>query len=662
MSFSVGQYYCCNSSAATPTLHHSKFRNPITAYRRRRYRPPGTPLSHWKYVDEGQRGGGGVALSARKLAAGLWQLRLLAEISSGGGAGGGRVKFGSCDWLRFQPPTDAEHVNIALLLHRSSRKYDVEPRGPWQSPLLNCSSNHKIPHKHESSLLYRKSAMEGATKWDPRCSKTSTEAYYYTHMKLLEDQVAKLSVGSALQAELVQARLQILQLEDEQRSSKKKFKHLMRKLGEERKSRRSKEHHKIRAVIDDFKDELSKERKSRKKIEILNSKLVKELADGESAAKQLMEDYREEKRGREIMQEICNELAKKIGEDKAELEALNCEAMKIRAEVEEERRMLQLAEIWREERVQMKLIDAKLALEYKYHQMNKLVADLESLVSSQSAPQDIAELRKAELIRQAVKSVNIQDIKEFEYVPPKSSDIFSIFEELQRGKANERESEPLVNYSPVGGASNSQIVHHEVNKYNNNYELNYSNSFIVCNSGLEPDSRIWEAVDHVEDQGSRCSLKGSDHSRAIVTRGKFSSRSIIACNENGGQNSPNTEINEVCSTSGGQLKQKASSVYKLRSSFPSNREITSDGGDRMLSSGAISSVGTTSLRRKLVDSALRQRDYMGKFVSPDLRNPHITRGMKGFVEWPRGNQKNGLKSKLLKALMESHKSKFRAMS
>ncbi|KAK3188369.1 hypothetical protein Dsin_027930 [Dipteronia sinensis] len=583
--FSVGHCY----SSSPPRHRHTKF--PISGYQHRRYGTPGTPLSHWKFLDEAHKsdgGGAGVALSARKLAAGLWQLHLL---GGGGGGGGGRVKFGSCDWFRFQTGSGTEHVNFVLPLHRSSRKYGVKSRDLWQSHLLNCNPNYKIPRKHESSLPYPnpKSVMEGATKRDRRCSKKSTEPYFfYTQMKLLEGQVTTVSVVSALQAELMQAQLQILQLEDERQYSKMKFVHLMRKLGEERKSRRSREHSKISAVIDGFKDELSKERKIRKKIEFLNSKLVKKLADGESATKKLMEDYEKEKRGREMMEEVCNELAKKIGEDKVELDALNREAMKIHKEVEEERRMLQLAEVWREERVHMKLVDAKLALEHKYRQLIKLVTDLESLLRSQTVPLDIAELREAELIIRAVKSVNIQDIKEFEYVHPKSSGIFSIFKDLEQDEASERESD-------VGNASNYQIVPHEV---------------------------------------SRCSVKGSDHPGRF-----FGSRSVIECNENGGENSPYIEINEVCSTSKGQVKRKA---------FPSNpklHEITSgDHSNRWLSSGTTSSVGTSS--------PIRQRDHM--------ENPHITRGMKGFIEWPQGggNRKNGLKSKLLKG----QKSKFRDMS
>ena len=42
---------------------------------------------------------------------------------------------------------------------------------------------------------------------------------------------------------------------------------------------------------------------------------------------------------------MCDELAKEIAEDKAEVEALKSESMKMRDEVEEEKKMLQMAAI-----------------------------------------------------------------------------------------------------------------------------------------------------------------------------------------------------------------------------------------------------------------------------------------------------------------------------
>ena len=61
------------------------------------------------------------------------------------------------------------------------------------------------------------------------------------------------------------------------------------------------------------------------------------------------------------MEEACSELTREV-EDQAEVELLRRECLRMREEMEEERRMLQMAEVWREERVQMKRFDTKLAL------------------------------------------------------------------------------------------------------------------------------------------------------------------------------------------------------------------------------------------------------------------------------------------------------------
>ena len=49
--------------------------------------------------------------------------------------------------------------------------------------------------------------------------------------------------------------------------------------------------------------------------------------------------------------------------------------------------MLQIAEVWHEERVQMKLIEAKLALEKKSSALDKLREDLEAFINSKMTSQ-----------------------------------------------------------------------------------------------------------------------------------------------------------------------------------------------------------------------------------------------------------------------------------
>ncbi|PON73517.1 hypothetical protein PanWU01x14_056990 [Parasponia andersonii] len=99
-----------------------------------------------------------------------------------------------------------------------------------------------------------------------------------------------------------------------------------------------------RAQIADLKTELEYERRARKKLEIMNKRLVKELT--------------EERKGREAMEKMCEELANEISFDKSEI-------TRMKREMEEERKMMRMSEVLREERVQMKLAEAKIFLEEK---------------------------------------------------------------------------------------------------------------------------------------------------------------------------------------------------------------------------------------------------------------------------------------------------------
>lgn len=422
---------------------------------------------------------------------------------------------------------------------------------------------------------------------------------FYGRMTLLHDQNgASISIVSALQAELLDARSRICELKAEERSSKEKVKLLLRQVEEERVSWRSREKKKICAVVDDLKDELERERKVCKRVEMLNTKLVNELANAKLSAMQIMQNYQEEKRGRELMEEVCNELAKQIGEDKAEVDALKRDSMKIREEVEEERRMLQMADVWREERVQMKLVDAKLALEDRYCQMNKLLTDLETFLQSRSSTLDVMDLRKAELILQAVKSMDAQDINEFSYMPPKSDDIFSMYEDLIKFEAKGDEIEPCVNYSPTRHASSTN----NGSSYKNSM-LKHSNHAIDYNSGLEE-----------EEIRGRGRASGSEASVSrVFSQGKNVLESGTECDENAEPGSVSSEVSEVCLLSG------------------------PEGG---------------GLRLGCRDKAAR-RD------ASEAANPHITRGMKGYIEWPRGVQKQNLEPKFLGVRMESQKSQLR---
>ncbi|CAA3014546.1 CAP-Gly domain-containing linker 1 [Olea europaea subsp. europaea] len=512
---------------------------------------------------------------------------------------------------------------------------------------------------------FSNSAMEGDTKWDPVGWKALDDIkQIFGQPKHLDQQASAAPVISALEAELKQARARINELETERHSSKKKLEHFLKKLSEERSTWRSREHEKIRAIIDDIKADLSREKENRRRLKIVNSKLLNELGDAKLSAKRHVHEYEKERKARELIEEVCDELAKEIGEDKAEVEALKRESMKFQEEVEEERKMLQMAEVWREERVQMKLIDAKVVLEEKYSQMNMLIAELKSFLNSRSANPNTEGMKKAEFLLQAAASVNIQDIQGFTYEPPNLDDMFSVFENVNFGEANEREIKPCVPFSPANHASKIHTVSPEVNMFNEDYYANrHSNAYLDQSGELEEDTSEWETLSPLEDQDSSYSPDVSDHSINKDFRPSNVSRNGNERDENMGEETPVTEISEVCSMPTRHLK-KASSISRLWRSFPTNggdnyKIISVEGINERLSNVGLSNGATMSSDCGSVKDGLSPQDLAGQWSSPDSRNPHITRGTKGCIEWSRGAQESSLKTKLLEARMECQKIQLR---
>ncbi|KAJ1440728.1 hypothetical protein SESBI_01798 [Sesbania bispinosa] len=126
------------------------------------------------------------------------------------------------------------------------------------------------------------------------------------------------------------------------------------------------EREKIHDAVKNVAEELAVEKKLRRQTERLNKKIAKEMAN--------------EKRAKEILEQICDELARGIGEDRAQVEELKRESAIVREEVEKEREMLQLADVLREERVQMKLSEAKYQFEEKNAVLEKLRNELEGFM------------------------------------------------------------------------------------------------------------------------------------------------------------------------------------------------------------------------------------------------------------------------------------------
>lgn len=301
----------------------------------------------------------------------------------------------------------------------------------------------------------------------------------------------------------------------------------------------------------------------------------------------------------------------------------------------------------------MKLVDAKLALEEKYSQMNNLVADLENFMSKpKNTNSDLRELKEAEFLRQAAALVNIQEVKEFTYEPSNPDDIFAVLREVNGAENSEREIEACNAYSPI---SKIHKVSPEVSVIRDRKSQRHSNALLSHNrGGIEDEESCWETVSNLEDQGSSFSPEGSGSAPSV---NKNQRNSYVS---GSGSETPATEISEVCSVPTKE-PDKVSSISRLWKSCPANGEnlnckVLSVEG---MYDGGLSNGGCLLLSP---DRASRKGGYnspMDQWSSPESGNPYVMRAMKGCIEWPRSVQKNSTKEKLLEATAGSQKVQLR---
>ncbi|KAL3618748.1 hypothetical protein CASFOL_037410 [Castilleja foliolosa] len=191
-----------------------------------------------------------------------------------------------------------------------------------------------------------------------------------------------LSLFSALKFELDGACTHVTKLIKEEKTNRAEIDILLKYFEDEKVRWKLKEQDRVRSAIVSIAGELDSERKLRRQTERLNKKLGRELAETKSSLVNANRELESEKRAREVLEQVCDELTRGIGDDRAEVEELKRQSAKAYEEVEKEREMLQLADILREERVQMKLTDAKYQFEEKNAVVDKLRDELEAYLKS----------------------------------------------------------------------------------------------------------------------------------------------------------------------------------------------------------------------------------------------------------------------------------------
>ncbi|XP_028756780.1 uncharacterized protein LOC114716020 isoform X2 [Neltuma alba] len=198
----------------------------------------------------------------------------------------------------------------------------------------------------------------------------------------------------ALRSELDQVCNQIDQVIQEQGSKQNDIEHLLKHFAEEKAAWKRREQGKVRDALSRMAEEIEVEKRLRRQTERLNKKIAQEMADVKASHLKISDELETERRARETLEQICDELAKDIGEDRAKVEELRRESAKVRDEVEKEREMLQFADVLREERVHMKLSEARYQFEEKNAVFEKLRNELEAFLKNKGENRDVSPLLK----------------------------------------------------------------------------------------------------------------------------------------------------------------------------------------------------------------------------------------------------------------------------
>ncbi|XP_050941091.1 uncharacterized protein At5g41620 isoform X2 [Cucumis melo] len=242
-----------------------------------------------------------------------------------------------------------------------------------------------------------KTTVKTRLKEVSNCLTTSKELLRVLHHILLhEDHLpsSTSSLISALKSELDRAKSRVDHLIKDQTFNMDEIEVVKKRLAEEKAAWKYRERARFGSAISSMAEEMEVEKKLRRQAERLNKSIAKELAEAKVSVSKAMKEVEREKRAKEILEQICEELAKGIGEDRAEFEELKKESAKVREEVEKEREMLHLADVLREERVQMKLSEAKYQFEEKNAAVERLKHQLQGYFVIGNEDQNAGENRE----------------------------------------------------------------------------------------------------------------------------------------------------------------------------------------------------------------------------------------------------------------------------
>nr|PNR30253.1 hypothetical protein PHYPA_026569 [Physcomitrium patens] len=391
-----------------PSLHGMHARGVIMGRRA----APATPVSKWKVFNHqlydaipsttSMVGGNQTTASARKLAASLWRVEDLP--------------------LSAHLPACHNSPNLIPCSSPSQRGIIDSPFSQPDYVLTPETCRTRNPHlgkvEKRKQLPCRLFASPRKGDGEIGLNVTGTMSQellrIFNQIRLLEEHHnSSLHLTNALQRELMRTHARVRELEKPhrmaRRETQREIEDLKRKISDAKLGWKTKEKERIKDAVLSVKKELEEERRARLKLQSANRRLTNELMEAQAVTSKALQEFESERKARLIIEEVCNELAQKSEDEKLELEKIKRETQQVREALEEERCMLQMAEVWREERVQMKLGEAKVALEEKSAALNVMQTKLESFLRATRDANRYATLRDAQVLHNIVSTFHPND-------------------------------------------------------------------------------------------------------------------------------------------------------------------------------------------------------------------------------------------------------------
>ncbi|VAI75606.1 unnamed protein product [Triticum turgidum subsp. durum] len=466
---------------------------------------------------------------------------------------------------------------------------------------------------HLASGLMPITGLENATNWKSESVKGGEldGAYVIANqLDLIEKQQGQ-THANIIQMELQCAQDRVGKLEAERVSAKKQLDRLLEKLREEKATWRRREHKKAQSILEDMKADLDHEKKNRRQLENINLKLVDELKEVKLAANNLLEEYDKERKTREMTEEVCNKLVREVEEQKSDIEVLERDFVKLREEVDEDRKLLQMAD------------------------------DVEAFVASLGCAKGDSSIlvREAEKIIREISLVRDLEVQ-FKYEPPAAlEEILAIFKEIRPSQELGR--------CKVQRSSLDELEIQQASGQMADVCLENLTNRSPCQDSEIEDGSSWETTSHQDFQGSSFSRNGNGSEPSVNN----------VCDRiswTSGDNSEEVWQNDLSNIKVVEHEKKQSAISKFSRPCPrENHEIHQVDVEVDL---------INSLNRRMYYDAGEAADRgmgqsspsMGPWSSPSPDS--MNRGFRGCMELV---QRHSLKAKLLEARMESQKIQLR---